>query len=82
MEAGLPVLAKVNPGNDLIDLIEKYDVGTVVTTDSIHDLENAALELCRKIKADEFISERCLKLAREVFCVEKATQQIIETFSK
>jgi glycosyltransferase involved in cell wall biosynthesis len=82
MEAGLPVLAKVNSGNDLIDLIEKYDVGTVVTTDSIHDLENAALELCRKIKADESISERCLKLAREVFCLEKATQQIIEKFSK
>lgn len=82
MEAGLPVLAKINPGNDLIDLIEKYDVGTVVTTDSIHDLENAALELCRKVKADEFISERCAKLAREVFCIEKATKQIIETFSK
>ena len=82
MQAGLPVLAKVNPGNDLIDLIERYDVGIVVTTDSIHDLENAALELCRKIKSDKLISKRCLRLANEVFCIEKATQQIIKTFSK
>lgn len=82
MQAGLPVLAKVNPDNDLIDLISKFDVGSVVTTNSIDDLEKAAIELFRKVKTDENISERCFTLARDVFCIEKATNQIIETFSK
>ena len=82
MEAGLPVLAKVNPDNDLIELISRFDVGSVVTTNSIDDLENAAMKLLRKVKTDENISDRCFILARDVFCIEKANEQIIETFTR
>jgi hypothetical protein len=31
MQAGLPVLASINPGNDLAELIQREDVGRVCT---------------------------------------------------
>ena len=67
MEAGLPVLAKVNPDNDLIELISRFDVGSVVTTNSIDDLENAAMKLLRKVKTDENISDRYFFILPETF---------------
>ena len=37
MQAGLPVLAKINPGTDLQNIIEKEKVGIVYTSDSVND---------------------------------------------
>lgn len=80
MEAGLPVLAKVNPGNDLINLILQYDVGVVITSNSLDDLELALANLRNKINTDEAIRSRCQELARELFSSDKAAEQIIELF--
>ena len=81
MEAGIPVLAKVNPGNDLIDLILRYDVGVVVTTDCIDDLVTASNELCNKIETDALVGSRCKDLAKEVFSIDKAADQMLSFFS-
>ena len=81
MEAGLPVLAKLNPGNDLIDLILDYDVGCVVITDDLDDLELAARDIVEKVKADPLISSRCKQLARQVFSIETARDQIESFFN-
>lgn len=80
MEAGLPVLAKVNPDNDLINLILQYDVGVVVTSDNLDDLELALANLRNKINSDKAIGSRCQQLARELFSSEKAAEQIIDLF--
>ena len=78
MEAGVPVLAKINAGNDLIELIEKYDVGTYSVSDDLGDLQTAATELCHKIRTDPEIGMRCKKLAREIFSIDTATRQIVD----
>jgi len=80
MEAGIPVLAKVNPGNDLIKLILQYDVGVVTISDSLDDLEVALANLCNKIKTDKAISSRCQELAKELFSSDRAAEQILDLF--
>ena len=80
MEAGLPVLAKINPGNDLINLIQRYDVGVVVTSDRLDEIESGLKSLRNKIMSDDNIGSRCQKLANEIFSSDKAAQQIISLF--
>lgn len=45
LRAGLPVLARVNPGNDLLELIPAAGVGVVVASPKCFDFEFAARKL-------------------------------------
>jgi glycosyltransferase involved in cell wall biosynthesis len=42
---GIPVLAAVNAGNDLIDLIDEYGVGEVIVGNNIDEYEKKAISL-------------------------------------
>jgi len=44
MQAGLLVLASINPGNDLAGMIEREGVGRVCTDHSVDTLQRLALE--------------------------------------
>jgi glycosyltransferase involved in cell wall biosynthesis len=70
MSAGLPVLAKVNSGNDLIDLISQHSVGVTVSSEDPHDLMKA-------VELFPSISLRCQSLAKERFSTANAARQII-----
>ena len=82
MSAGLPVLASVNPGNDLISLINASSTGRVVDDACIVSFTDAASELIDLIGTDGAeISKNCLYLSHDLFGPEVAVKQILSSFS-
>jgi glycosyltransferase involved in cell wall biosynthesis len=79
--AGLPVLARINPGNDLEALINKEGVGRVCTDRSIDEFESVALDLWKNRKAFPSMSRNARQLARRRFSVQAAASQVVEALS-
>ena len=77
IKAGLPVLASVNPGNDLIDLIRDYDVGCVCTEGSTELMLESALLLLDRLDQGEGYTARCSSMAGKLFSSDIAIDQII-----
>jgi len=77
MQAGLPTLATINPGNDLEALINKQGVGRVCTDSSVATLQRQAEELINALSADPAISTRCKALSARLFTPELAVKQIL-----
>ena len=68
MKSGLPVLGRVNPGNDLIDLIGEYNVGFVCTESSIEQLlERSLLLLDGLLDKKEIYTIRCNAMIDKLF---------------
>jgi glycosyltransferase involved in cell wall biosynthesis len=82
MQCGLPVLANLNTGNDLADLIRSEDVGEVCESNSATDIENLALKLIDRVNVDQQISARCRELFDREFSVTRAVSQIANAFSQ
>lgn len=77
MQAGLPVLACINPGNDLAELIQRESVGRVCTDHSVETLQHLAVELADEIDSDKNVSARCHALSAKLFSPEAAVRQIV-----
>ena len=77
MHSGLPVLACVNEGNDLIEIITREGVGKVVTGPDVERLAQDATALLSTLESDSGISERCESLAERMFSSEAAVHQIV-----
>jgi glycosyltransferase involved in cell wall biosynthesis len=77
MQAGLPVLASINPGNDLVDLITTEQVGRVVTDTSAETMTTNALELLESLGTDAGFKDRCERLASRLFSPEVAVKKIV-----
>ena len=77
MHSGLPVLACVNEGNDLIDLINRERVGQVVARADALDLGKKADILLRNLEGGDLIQQRCQILANQLFSSEAAVKQIV-----
>ncbi len=75
MQCGLPVLAIVNPGNDLIGLIRDERVGRATT--EISALNGLAQTLVADLDADQNAAARCQQLAKRLFSPETAVKQIV-----
>jgi glycosyltransferase involved in cell wall biosynthesis len=76
MQAGLPVLASINPGNDLATLIEQEDVGQVCTDHSADTLARLAEALLQDMAADAHMGTRCKALSAKLFSPTAAVKQI------
>jgi glycosyltransferase involved in cell wall biosynthesis len=80
LQAGLPIMAIINFGNDLKLIIEKYQVGKVTTDRSQEKLGILAASLIDDISSENGeMNIRCKKLAAELFSSEAAVKQIIKT---
>lgn len=77
MQAGLPVLASINPGNDLVDLISSEQVGRVCADASVESMATNALELIDAIGQDAGFNDRCHVLSARLFSPEAAVKQIV-----
>jgi len=77
MQAGLPVLATINPGNDLVELIRRESVGCVITETSPEQISDLALELIDKTRDDKEIAGRCKALAERLFSADAAAEQVV-----
>jgi glycosyltransferase involved in cell wall biosynthesis len=77
VQAGLPVLAAINPGNDLEALINSEGVGRVCSDSSVVTLQRQAEELINALSSDPEITSRCKALSARLFTPEVAVKQIV-----
>lgn len=79
MHAGMPVLASVNPGNDLVSLIEERGVGEAVCSHDIADLVPAAQRLVALIQSKDApeLASRSRALAEVLFSSQVAAEQVV-----
>jgi len=77
MTYGLPVLASINPGNDLVAMIEKNGVGVVSTDGNSDTLARNARDLVDVWLKDDTLKDRCRNLAESLFTPAVAVQQIV-----
>ena len=77
MQCGLPVLASINPKNDLIQLIEEERIGKVSQIDEVGCLEKKAIEVIKLIETDSELPNRCRQLFYKKFTVKKAVHSIV-----
>jgi glycosyltransferase involved in cell wall biosynthesis len=81
MQSGLPVLATINAGNDLAELIRMENVGRVSEDGRVDTLEQLALELVDDLVEDVSASERCRALYARLFTPDVAVRQIVAALS-
>jgi glycosyltransferase involved in cell wall biosynthesis len=74
---GLPVLARVNRGNDLASVIRESGVGYVVEGDSLPELRQAALRLADDATAREDMAAAGRLLSQRCFTPAAAAEQIV-----
>lgn len=77
LQAGLPVLARVNPGNDLVALVRSEQVGFAVEGDQPAALRDAALALAADAAGREAMGQRGRALAAAQFSPEAAARQVV-----
>lgn len=76
MQGGLPVLASINHGNDLAEIIVREGVGRVCTDHSVDTLQYMVAELVDEVATDTNLSVRCRALLAKLFSPEVAVRQI------
>lgn len=76
LQAGLPVLANVNAGNDISNIISVERVGFASELNDVNDLQHLAEKLISQIEKDPDLSRRCIALFKRDFTAEKAVTQI------
>ncbi|CAN1494564.1 RfaG Glycosyltransferase [Burkholderiaceae bacterium] len=77
MQAGLPVLARINYGNDLVEVINRNNVGRVSVDRNQRSLEAQARELLDLLDVDRNIKDRCRNLYLRLFSPEMVVKQIV-----
>jgi glycosyltransferase involved in cell wall biosynthesis len=81
MQSGLPVLANINAGNDLAQMIRDEQVGQVCESNRVDDLVQFVNQLLDQIESDAQMPSRCQSLFEREFAVEKTIRQIVAALS-
>ncbi|AVA13635.1 glycosyltransferase family 4 protein [Sphingopyxis sp. MG] len=79
MQAGLPVLASINDGNDLKALVEDNGVGRVSVEPRGRDLPNLAAAMMEREVRNDSIRGRCIGLSEALFSARAAVEQIVQS---
>ncbi|AMY00689.1 glycosyltransferase family 4 protein [Mesorhizobium ciceri] len=82
MQNGLPALVRLNPGNDLAELIQNERVGEECQSDHLDELVAKAERLLVQLETDADLPGRCRRLFDRQFSAEQAVSQIAEALSK
>jgi glycosyltransferase involved in cell wall biosynthesis len=77
MQCGLPVLANVNPGNDLARTIREERVGQVCESNQLAELVQHATALMSANEPQADVSARCRELFARDFAVSQSVRQIV-----
>lgn len=78
MQAGLPVLARVNKGNDLIKLINSNELGQVSVSTSVEVMVGLTKQLLSDPVSYEKSRKACKKVSKEIFATHAAVDKIIQ----
>jgi glycosyltransferase involved in cell wall biosynthesis len=82
MQAGLPVLARINGDTDLVDLIKNENVGRVYIGNEVDDFQNLAEDLIDNENNLKAMSERGRFLSQKMFSSNQAAKQIVSSVSR
>ena len=77
IQSGLPVLANINAGNDLAQMIRDEKVGQVCESNQLDDLLELVHKLLIQIKFETDLPVRCRSLSERKFTVENKVRQIV-----
>ena len=81
MQSGLPVLANINPANDLVRVIKDERVGQVCDSNQLEDLLELTEKLLCQIGVDNDLHDRCKSLFARDFRVDKTVKQILKALA-
>ena len=81
MAAGLPVLALLNKGNDLVDIIERNGVGFATSDYSVEKLDSLLSKLIDELSVKNFLINS-KTLSASLFSPKVAVQQIVHALFK
>ena len=81
MQSGLPVLANINAGNDLAQIIRDKRVGQVCESNQVDELLELTQKLLDQIEADSTLPTRCNDLFERVFAVQNSVKQVVAALS-
>ena len=79
LQSGLPVLANLNPGNDLASIIRKERVGQACESGDVQELVELSNQIIEQLNTDPNIAERCRNLFAQRFSVEHSVRQIVNS---
>jgi len=77
IRSGLPVLANVNPGNDLAELIRIHNVGGVCESHKLDDLEAHCTALVDNLATNPNYASQCTALFRDQFAVQHTVERLV-----
>jgi len=77
---GMPILAGLNPGNDLFDLIRQNEAGFCFVNGDDRNLSAAALTLANDPELRSRMGNNSRRLLERIFSVQAAAQQILRHF--
>jgi glycosyltransferase involved in cell wall biosynthesis len=77
LQAGIPVVASVNPGNDIKEIVEQAGAGIVLWNGDDGGFREAALQILRNPELREAMSRNAVRLCRELFAASVAASQIV-----
>ena len=81
VQAGLPVLARINANNDLVGLIENEGVGRVNAGTTLESLQAIAENMADDHHGRESMSSRGREVAKKLFSPTTAVRQIVAALS-
>ena len=82
MQQELPILGSVNPGNDLISVIDEYNAGYIFSNGKDDLLHDHAIKLLNNAELRKRIGTNGRKLLKEKFSVEAAATHITHVLEK
>ncbi|MBM4111067.1 MAG: glycosyltransferase family 4 protein [Phycisphaerae bacterium] len=77
MQAGMPVLARINPGNDLEQMINAERLGAVCSGGGVDELQRCLVRLLDDPALTEGVRERALAISERLFSSTAAVRQIV-----
>jgi glycosyltransferase involved in cell wall biosynthesis len=81
MQSGLPVLANINAGNDLVQLIKDERVGQVCCSNRVEELLELTEKLLDQIGENNEFENRCKRLFARQYKVERTVKQILDALA-
>jgi hypothetical protein len=81
-QAGLPVLALINEGNDLVEILDTNKVGIASSSSNNVDINQSIDQFLRLVHEDKGISQRCIELSQNLHSVSKAASQMMKSLNQ
>lgn len=82
LQAGLPVLATLNRGNDLATMIGRNRIGRVSAANDIDHLVSMTTEILAELQSDPELRSRCRTLFSSAFSATAAVSQICDALRR